>query len=215
MGLFLQKQPPFRVYRELVPNEHIVLFADPAEGVDYCAAVGMSKKHMDTPLVFCDKIESSQFGHELYNIAKYIEGKTHIWPTIGVERNTGQATIYVLTNMNYTDMFRMRIFDRTGVTESEKIGWLTTESTRKKMLDDLALLVRQGAVRIYDKQIVDQMKSFIVNKRGRPQAESNKHDDLVFALAGAYQMYQVVPTKESDEVFADDWKKDRDKWRFR
>lgn len=209
------KIPPFRIYRELEVGEHICLFGDPAEGVDYCACVGMSKKYQDMPIVYNEKTESSQFGHELHRIAKYIETKTHIWPTIAVERNTGQATIYVLTTLNYPELFRMRIFDVSVMRESEKIGWLTTESTRKKMLDDFALAMRQGVVKIYDKEVVDQMKSFIINKKGRPQAESNKHDDLVISSAGAYQIFMLVPTREADDGAASDWKKDRDNWRFR
>ena len=213
--MLLKQLPPFRVYRELVPNEHIVLFADPAEGIDYCAAVAVSKRFLDTPIVYCDRTESSQFGHDLHNMAKYIERITHIWPTIGVERNTGQATIYVLNTLNYPDMYRMQVFDRSSITSSEKIGWLTTESTRKKMLDDFALVTRQGSIKIYDKQVIDQMKSFIVSRRGRPQAESNKHDDLVIAAAGAYQLYLTVPTKESEDGMMENWKEEKEKWRFR
>ncbi len=210
------KLAPFRIYRDLEPDEHICLFADPAEGNDYCAAVGMSKKHADMPVVFNDRIESSQFGHELQHMAKYIEMHTHIWPTIGVERNVGQATIYVLTSLNYPDMFRMKIFDKPGISESSKIGWLTTEGTRKKMLDDFALAVRQGIIKIYDKQIVDQMRSFVISKKGRPQAESNKKDDLVISAAGAYQLFLLVPTHELDYGFSDDDRiMSREKWRFK
>ena len=100
-NMLFVKLPPFRVYRDLERDEHICIFADPAEGNDYCAAVGISKKYSDTPIVFNDRIESSQFGHELNHIAKYVEERTHIWPTLGVERNVGQATIYVLTQLNY------------------------------------------------------------------------------------------------------------------
>lgn len=206
---------PFRVYRKLEADEHIVIFADPAEGIDYCAAVGMSKKYLDTPVVYNERIESSQFGHELYRMAKYIEMRTHLWPTIGVERNTGQATIYVLVNLNYSDLFRMKYFDSVTAQQSDKIGWMTTESSRKKMLDDLALVLRQGQVKVYDKDVMEQLRSFIVNKRGKAQAESNKKDDLVIALAGAYQLNQLVPKKESDDFDVEEWKKSQEKWRFK
>lgn len=214
--MLFTKLPPFRVYRELETDEHLCLFADPAEGNDYCAAAGISKKHSDIPIVFNDRIESSQFGYELQYIAKYIEMRTHIWPTIGVERNVGQATIYVLGQLNYPDMFRMHVFDKPGVNESSKIGWLTTEGTRKKMLDDFALAVRQGVIKIYDKQIIDQMRAFVISKKGRPQAESNKKDDLVIASAGAYQLYLLVATHEPDTHYTkEEVKMAREKWRFK
>jgi hypothetical protein len=213
--MIINKMQPFRLYRQIEPDEHICIFADPAEGIDYCAAVGFSKKHQDLPIVYNEKIESSQFGHELHHMAKFIEAYSHLWPTIGVERNTGQATIYVLTTLNYPELFRMRIFDKSGFVESEKIGWTTSEPTRKKMLDDYALAVRQGTVKVYDKEVVDQMRSFIVDKKGKARAESNKHDDLVMAAAGAYQIAMLTPTRESDEFDEESWKRGQEKWRFK
>lgn len=211
----VKQLPPFRVYRELEADEHICIFADPAESNDYCAAVGISKRHADTPIVFNERIESSQFGHELYHMAKFVERVTHIWPTIGVERNTGQATIHVLVTLNYPELFRMRIFDVPGIRESEKIGWLTTEATRNKMLDNLALALRQGQTKTCDREVVEQICSFIVDKKGKARAESNKKDDLVISYAGAWQLYSLVATRVADDYNMEEWRQDQEKWRFR
>ena len=205
--------PPFREYRELERNEQLCIFADPAESHDFCAAVAISKKHADTPLVYNEMTESSQFGYELEKMAKFIHNRTGFWPTVAVERNTGMATIHVLTVLNYPNMFRMRVFDSATYKESEKLGWLTTESTRRKMLDDFSLATRQGSCKVYDKEIIDQMYSFVV-KKGKPQAESGKKDDLVMAAAGAWQLYLTVPLQFTEEPEYD-WKADRDKWRLR
>ena len=213
--MFVPKMEWLRLYRELTPGEHFCIFADPAEGNDFCAAVGFSKKNMDMPIVFNARMESSQFGYELHRLAKYIEAYTHIWPTISVERNTGQATIYVLTTLNYPELFRMRIFDVAGFKESEKIGWLMSEPSRKKMLDDYALAMRQNIIKVYDKEVFDQMRAFIIDKKGKPRAESNKHDDLVIASAGSYQTHMLTPTRENDIFDKEEWQKSQEKWRFR
>ena len=57
--------PPFRVYREPEREEQFCIFGDPADARDYCAAVAVSKKHGDFPLVFNELTESSQFGYEI------------------------------------------------------------------------------------------------------------------------------------------------------
>jgi len=213
--MFVPKMEWFRVYRKLQPDEHFCIFADPSEGRDYCAAAAFSKKIQDIPIIFNAKMESSQFGYELHRIAKFIEVQTQIWPTIGVERNAGQATIYVLTQLNYPELFRMRIFDVAGFRESEKIGWLMTEPSRKKMLDDFALVLKQKAVKLYDKELCDQMQGFIIDKKGKPRAETNKNDDLVIAAAGSYQLNLLVPTRQAEEFDQEAWKKSQEKWRFR
>ena len=213
MSKILKLLTPFRVYREPQREEQFCIFGDPAEARDYCAAVAVSKKHADFPMVYNELTESSQFGYELEKMAKYIQHRTGIWPTIAVERNTGQATIHVLTTLNSPRMYRMQVFDAMAYKESEKLGWLTTQGTKRKMLDDLSVGVRQGIAKIYDRDIVDQMLSFVA-KGTKIEAESGKKDDLVIATAGSWQLYLTVPLFDTDEPLYD-WKEDREKWRLK
>ncbi|MFA5246121.1 MAG: hypothetical protein WC380_12540, partial [Pedobacter sp.] len=210
------------VYRKLEVGEQLVMFADPADSQDYCAAVAFSKKHFDFPVVFNEIMESSQFGYELNNVAKYIELRTNIWPRMAVERNTGQATIFVLQQLNYPDMFRMVDFASTNMHEGGGVGWVTTgnisggelRGTRRKMLDDLAMVLKQGRIKIYDREQIKQMKSFVIVK-GRAQARANTKDDLVMATAGAWQVAELTPDSDFGEYDPEALRQQREKWRFR
>lgn len=216
------EQQPLRQYREIEYGEQFVVFADPAESQDFCAAVALSKKHLDFPLVFNEVMESSQFGYELNNLCKFIYNKTMMWPKLAVERNVGQATIFVLRQLNYPDLFRMVDFASNNSYESGQIGWLTTGSnkggelvgTRRKMLDDFALVLRQGQAQMYDEQQIVQFKNFVVVK-GRAQARSSAHDDLVMATCGAWQIHLLTPTQYLDDFDRDEFRKDQEKWRFK
>lgn len=191
----------FRLYRRPAKDEFLVCGADPAEGGDYCCGVWKSKARADTVLSFHAKTESSQFGYELYKGSKFLYDTTGIWPTIAVERNTGQATIAKLLDLNYPSMYAMESFDTAEAMVSKRIGWSTNTATRQKMLDDLALSIRQGVNRIYDAEAIREFYSFIRHpKTGRPEAESGTNDDWVFAEAIAWQMYLLVdpPFKDSD-----------------
>ncbi len=211
-----------RIYRPLEVGEQLVIFADPADSKDYCAAVAFSKKHYDYPLVFNEVMESSQFGYELNNLAKYIELRTNLWPRMAVERNTGQATIFVLQQLNYPDMFRMVDFASTNMHEGGGVGWVTTgnitggelRGTRRKMLDDLALVIKQGRVKLYDQEQLKQMKAFVIVK-GRAQARANAKDDLVMATAGAWQVAELTPEADFGDYDPEALRQAREKWRFR
>lgn len=214
---------PVHVYREPKNGEQFVIFADPADSQDFCAAVACSKKKYDFPIVFNEVMDSSQFGYELLYMAKYIYSRTNMWPKLAVERNTGQATIYVLKQLNYSDLFRMVDFSAKGSTyEKGGIGWVTTghisggelRGTRRKMLDDLSLALRQGQLEIYDKTQIKQMKSFQIVK-GRAQARSNKKDDLVMATAGAWQVHQLTPNYDFGAWDPEEFVKEKEKWRFK
>jgi hypothetical protein len=213
---------PTRLYRELERGEQFVVFCDPADSQDFCAIVAMSKKRYDTPMIYNEVIESSQFGYEVYYFCKYIQQKTGMWPKLAVERNTGQATIYVLKTLNYPDMFRMVDFAATTSAEQGAIGWVTTghisggelQGTRRKMLDDLSLAINQNMLTFYDEVQIRQLKSFMIVK-GRAQARANKKDDLVMATAGAWQIHQLTPTMYLDDYDADAAARNREKWRFK
>ncbi len=214
---------PTNIYREPKNGEQFIIFADPADSQDFCAAVACSKKKYDFPIVFNEVMDSSQFGYELYYMAKYIFERTNMWPKLAVERNTGQATIYVLKQLNYPDLFRMVDFSAKGSTyEKGGIGWVTTgyitggelRGTRRKMLDDLSLAIRQGQLKIYDEVQIKQMKSFQVVK-GRAQARSNKKDDLVMASAGAWQVHQLTPSHDFGDFDQEEFEEEKEKWRFR
>lgn len=216
------QNPPVKVYRDIEVNEQLVIFADPADTKDFCAAVAISKKNYDCPIVFNAVMESSQFGYELNYMAKYINNKTGMWPKLAVERNTGQATIYVLKLLNYPDLFRM--VDATSINSHEGggIGWVTTgqlsggelQGTRRKMLDDLALAVKQGQIKIYDETQLRQMMGFMIIK-GRAQARANKKDDLVMATAGSWQIQMLTPAYDLGDWDPEEMKRQREKWRFK
>lgn len=190
-----------RLFREPQPGELVVIGADPADGgSNNCAAQALSKKRADNFMNFVAKMESSQFGHELYKMAKFIHARTGEWPVIGVERNTGMATIHVLQTYNYPKLYRMKPIGMVNNSEvSDRIGWHTNTGTRPKMLDDLALAVVQQAIGIYDIETVKELMSFVKSERtGKPEAAVGALDDRVMALAIAWQVYQDSPitTKE-------------------
>ena len=60
------------------------------------------------------------------------------------------------------------------------------------MVGDLKSAIDTESLRIYDKQTIDELSTFIVNKRtGKPEAAPNTHDDMVMSLAIAWQLYQT------------------------
>lgn len=184
-----------RLYRPLEAGERIVIGADPADGgTNYCAAQAYSLRHRDVPMVFHARMESTQFGHELYKMAVYIKKVTGDWPLLAVERNTGLGTIYVLQEYNYPNLFRMpTLGDAITQEEDNKIGWLTNQTTRTLIVDGLAMALRQRAVKIYDIDTVKELMTFVVRASGKPEAANGAYDDLVMALAIALKVAEVSP----------------------
>lgn len=187
-----------RIYRQLEGQEQVVTASDPGNGVSYSTAVVISRKYKDVPIVFQARIESPQLGYELSNLGLYIKKKTGDYPLLAVERNIGQATIEKLRDLDYPldKLYRQKTFDRVLQKEEERIGWVTTAQNRRKMLDTLAMAIRNKELKIYDKNLISEMLTFVINERtGEPRPESGTYSDLIMATAICYQMLGEVPFK--------------------
>lgn len=186
---------PVRWYRDLIGREQLVLAADPAEGGDSCALVLLSKERGDVVAEAAFKAESTILGNLCNDLGRFVFEKTGFYPTIAIEKNTGTAALYVLRESNYPRLYQMpsnlvSVEDK----RASNYGWSTNAQSRPKMLDDLALAIREETIHIPSKPIIDQLFSFIRHpKTGRPEAASGSHDDLVMSLAIAWQLYQLVP----------------------
>lgn len=176
----------FKLYRNLQVKESIVVGADPGEGISYCAAVAISQQFNDTPFTFHARVGSSQFGYELYNMGLYVKKKTGSFPLLAVERNMGQATIAKLQDFDYPSdkLYKQKTFDRVMAKVEERIGFVTSAANRRKMLDDLALKLKNKGLKVYDEEILSEMLTFVINERtNEPRPESGRFSDLIMALA--------------------------------
>lgn len=108
-------------------------------------------------------------------------GKRYGHPEVGalivVERtgNHGPACLRALdAEQNYRNIFHDR---------DDKPGWLNTQPSRASALDALEQAHRSETFRTHDENILGEMRTFIVNDKGKPEAAPGTHDDLVMATA--------------------------------
>jgi len=184
-----------KIFRQLEGNEELVAGADPGEGVSYCAGIYISRKYKDIPITYHPRVESPQVGYELNNIGFYVLIKTGNTPLLAVERNIGQATIQKLLDLGYPSdkLYRQATFDRVTRKRELRIGFVTSASNRRKMLDELAMDVRNKLLKIYDEEIVSEMMTFVINERtNEPRPESGRFSDMIMATAIANQMLREV-----------------------
>ena len=103
-------------------------------------------------------------------------GATYFWALIAVERNNhGHAVLRALyAEQHYPNIFRDL---------DTHPGWKNHEVTRAPALDTLEEVHRSGAWKPLDRAVLKQLRTFVVNDRGKPEAARGSHDDHV--LAGA------------------------------
>lgn len=187
----------FRLYREIEPGEFFVVFGDCAQGgIDKNFVVFFSQRRQDIPLVLSMNGVAAEMVPHLKQALEWIYKKTGVKPTVALERNNGGASaMHDLMITNRDDAYTIYFARKEDGSYSDKPGWDTTggtagTGTRPTMLGEWLTAFNAKQVTIYDAEIIEQHQTFIVNKRGRPEAAPNTHDDAVIACAGAYQLYQ-------------------------
>jgi hypothetical protein len=189
----------FRRYRNYQQGEFIVVGVDTSwGGTDYCVAQFLSKTNLDIPTVFHSKVLATEMTPRIHNELERIYDETKVKPVVAFERNNGGvAELERLATLNRNDKYRIYVeksnVGSTEATESSvRLGWTTSSSSRPTMLSMLKEAVDNRLVRIYDKPTINEMFSFIVSQTSsswKAQAEQGAHDDLIMALAIAWQLY--------------------------
>lgn len=186
-----------RLYREIEKNEFFVVAVDCAQGgIDANFGQFISKSQADVPLVFRRQCVAADMTPIIHQTLEWLYDKTGVQPVVAFERNMGGASeMSRLQKLNREGKYRIYQKHRVGGVNGEEItdtlGFDTNAATRPQILGDLKQAIDNQLIKIYDKETVDELCKFIVNKKGRAEAAANCHDDAVMSLAIAWQLYQT------------------------
>lgn len=187
----------WRQYREIEWGEHIVVGGDCSAGLgDYSCCQWFSKSRLDVPLVYHSPKIASEMTIAILPVLERIFDKTGIKPTIAYERNNGgvfeMERLALLNRNSKYCIYEMPKVGNIENPEPTKLGYDTNTATRPAMLTALKEAVDKQLIRIYDEPTIRELFSFIIvntSSSQKAQAERNKHDDLIMALAISYQLH--------------------------
>ncbi|MDP2157878.1 MAG: hypothetical protein Q8K68_09250, partial [Nitrospirota bacterium] len=113
-------------------------------------------------------------------------------PLLQIEPNgVGLAMIVIFKGLAKVDGIELNLVyadkDRT------KVGWPASDSQRDRMLVDLAMGIRQGALIPYSRAAIDELFSFEKKEKGSPAHALGARDDRVMAMAWANWVSGQVP----------------------
>lgn len=206
----------FFQYREIEPGEFIVVGGDTAAGGDdenfwhfY------SKTRGDIPLVFHKQGVAALYTNYLHQAVETIYDRTGVPLVVGLERNNGgfneMVRLIEWNTKHKYEIFYMPILGKEKEEKSDKPGFETNSLSRPQGLNDLSSFVNSRKLVIYDEVTIHQLKVFILNKAGKPEAAPNEHDDGVMGLMVTMQiaMRAVQPTDPFAEIETPAWAQGR------
>ena len=180
----------WKIYEDYNPRHKYCIGVDVAEGIgeDSSSIVVVDLTSMMVVAIYkSNTIPADLLAYEIKTI-----GNRYGTCITGVEANNhGIATIVKLREI-YPEhkIYKKETIGTTKDGETNRFGWLTTRSSKPKMLYELRDCIAQNEIIIPDKALLLEIKTYnkdeLNNVRTNPDV--TQHYDVVMALAIAYQM---------------------------
>lgn len=185
----------FKIYEMPVREGQYVVAADPAEGLEHgdkSACVVLNKRTNKTACVYNHNIPPDRFEEDLIKIGHFYNDAIIACESKGYGYSINQG-LY----KSYGRVYR-KVKTKKGFGEHTlELGFNTNRMTRPQMLAQLQDEIANGATELLDKDLIQQCWTFVNNvKRGEPEGEKGKSDDLVLARAIGGQVRMEQPFKD-------------------
>lgn len=179
---------PLTIWKEPEEGATYVIGADVAEGTggDFSVATIMNSETSETVARWRGDAEPYEFGEILNDLGSFYNDAL-----IACEiNNHGLTTVQRLRDLHYSNLYRRE----TGLDErfeefTTHLGWKTDRKTKSLMINGLAEAILNNKIIDKDKTFILECMSYVVDDRGRTNAQIGMHDDTVIATAIAMQVF--------------------------
>lgn len=191
---------PLRVWQ--TPNDEqkysYVIGADIAEGLehgDYSVATVLCVQTNEIVAIWRGHIDPDIFGLEILPALGWYYRFAVIAPEFN---NHGMTTTRALQRAKYHRIYRRRSLSKRNDRPLEQLGWLTTQTSKPLLADELAAWLRDQE-NVPDRQTLTELRTYTRDVRGR--LGGSPHDDCVMALGIAVQCrkYAIIEKIEGGE----------------
>jgi hypothetical protein len=189
-----------KIYQEPKHNEEYQIGADPSEGaIDPCCIKVVSKTSGEEVASFSGFVPTSVQVNKLVQLANMYSINKR--PLIVVEANASGTAVIESLKMQYDNIYEREVFNYQEQRSTRKLGFVTSDSTKKLLIEHFNLLLRSKFAKIRDKETQNEMKTFIYSNEARMKgagAQTGFHDDRVMATMLAYFRINPMTTREKN-----------------
>lgn len=183
---------------DVQPGEQYLVVADPSSGAedeahenDPCESVVVSRGVKGRPAVvarYNGYIPAYELGRLSTHLAKQANGAMLVW-----ERNSGYGEAFWLGTGGYGNVYVEQHHDARNMPLSERVGWLTTATTRGTIIGALQRAIIEDGLYVPSVKAVESLKNVVIDRNGRPEAGAHSHDEDMIVLGLACHLLATYP----------------------
>ena len=191
------------MYHEVDPAEEYTIGADVSKGTaegDLSVAVILDRKKRVVG-IWRGLVDPDFYASILHAI-----GKAYNWARLAVEFNNHGIlpNTRLFKDLGYPNLYTREVYDKQTDETKEELGFYTDVKTRPLIIDELRQAIREKAIELNDKTLIEEMTTFVADpKTGKIEHEVGCHDDCVFALAIANHIHEGswAPVDNPDDFY--------------
>ena len=172
-----------RLYR-LPGTGNFCLGGDTAgDGSDYFTAQVLAVDSGSQAAVLRHRCDADQYAKQVYCLGRFYNDAL-----VAIEANFDSYPLRELQRLQYPRQYVRRVFDSYTGKAEKRFGFKTTSLTRPAILSRLTEVVREHSCLLVDRDTLEELLTIVRNEQGRIEAPAGGHDDLMMALAIAFEI---------------------------
>ena len=176
---------PLDIFTDVIKNHPYVLGGDTSgEGSDYFVADVLDNMTGVQVARYWSQVNEGEYVRQVYCLGKYYN-----WALVGIEVNFSTYPQQELERLEYPNFYVRETFDTYLDSYKKAFGFQTSSKTRRPAIDYMKEYCINFIDHINDIDLLREMRSFVYNDMGRPEAAEGKHDDLVMGHAITLQLH--------------------------
>lgn len=178
------KEGAIKIYKKPKKYYPYVLAGDTAgEGSDYFTGQVLDNTDGSQVAILKQELDEISYTRQMYCLGMYYNKAL-----IGIESNYSTFPIQELDRLKYPNLY-VRVKEDKYTKKTEKsYGFKTTTVSRPRILGQLQAIIKESIELLVDTETLREGLTFIKNEKGRAEAQVGYHDDLIMALAIAYDI---------------------------
>jgi len=170
-------------------DEKFIIGADVSLGVgqDYSVAVVLNSKRQIVALYRDNHVDPAVFGRDLFYLGRYFNNAL-----LAVESNSmGVSTLQKLKEMKYVNLYYQTQIANLTDEDGVRLGFRTTSASKPAIISNLKNWIDNDEVAIWSRDIVNELRDYVSDDKGKTNASKGSTDDAVMALAIAAEVYRT------------------------
>ena len=176
-NIISQSIPGLWCWKKVEKDHLYILTSDTAtgHGKDFSTFHVIDFYEKEQAAEYKNQIPTDKFGEIIKKVARYYNQAYVIIET----NNPGPAVFNEVYKSKIDPYYNVYVV-RKG---KDLVSWETTKKSRVLLIEDFFRDIENGYTKIYSKRLVEEIKVFIWNEKGKAEALSGYNDDLVIAYA--------------------------------